>query len=268
VVNALLVDDERLARRELRRLLASHPDVNITGEAVNVDDAVARLSAVPGVDLVFLDIQMPGGSGFDVLERIDRVPLVVFTTAYDEYAVRAFEVNAFDYLVKPIRAERLAAALDKVRRALAEGPANRLGQGYGGQEAGHYDGGPPKGGHYDRPAEAGHYVRPLERVFVRDGDRCWIVRIADIALFEVEGNYARAYFGGNRPLIRSSLNELEARLDRGVFFRASRQHLLNLRFVASVERAPDDTYVVHLRNGSVVPVSRRQSRHLRENLSL
>ena len=237
-MNALLVDDERLARRELRRLLASHPDVSITGEAVNVDDAVARLSSAPVVDLVFLDIQMPGGSGFDVLERVDRVPLVVFTTAYDEYAVRAFEVNAFDYLVKPIRAERLAAALDKVRAALRAGPA-----------------------------EAGPYVRP-ERVFVRDGDRCWIVRIADVALFEVEGNYARAYFGGNRPLIRSSLNELEARLDRSVFFRASRQHLINLRFVESVERAPDNTYVVHLRNGSVVPVSRRQSRHLRENLSL
>jgi len=250
VVNALLVDDERLARRELRRLLAAHPDVSIGGEAVNVDDAVARLSAAPAVDLVFLDIQMPGGTGFDVLDRIPRVPRVVFTTAYDEYAVRAFEVNAFDYLVKPIRPERLAAALDKVRAALADGPPNHLRQGYGGQE----------GGPHVRPA--------LERVFLRDGDRCWIVRITDVALFEVEGNYARAYFGGNRPLIRSSLNELEARLDPAIFFRASRQHLMNLRFVESVERAPDDTYVVHLRNGTVVPVSRRQSRHLRENLSL
>jgi len=250
VVNALLVDDERLARRELRRLLAAHPDVSIGGEAVNVDDAVARLSAAPAVDLVFLDIQMPGGTGFDVLDRIPRVPRVVFTTAYDEYAVRAFEVNAFDYLVKPIRPERLAAALDKVRAALADGPPNHLRQGYGGQE----------GGPHVRPA--------LERVFLRDGDRCWIVRITDVALFEVEGNYARAYFGGNRPLIRSSLNDLEARLDPAIFFRASRQHLMNLRFVESVERAPDDTYVVHLRNGTVVPVSRRQSRHLRENLSL
>jgi len=247
-VNALLVDDERLARRELRRLFAAHPDVSVAGEATNVDEAVARLTDA-SIDVVFLDIQMPGGSGFDVLERADRVPLVVFTTAYDEYAVRAFEVNAFDYLVKPIRPERLATALDKVRAALRAGPANHLRQGYGGQEG-------------------GHYGRPLERVFLRDGDRCWIVRITDIALFEVEGNYARAYFGGNRPLIRSSLNELEAKLDPTVFFRASRQHLINLRFVDSVERAPDDTYVVHLRNGSVVPVSRRQSRHLRDSLSL
>lgn len=231
-MNALLVDDERLARRELRRLLAAHPDVGVAGEATNADEAVARLTDA-SIDVVFLDIHMPGGSGFDVLERADRVPLVVFTTAYDEYAVRAFEVNAFDYLLKPIRAERLAAALDKARAALRPGP---------------------------RPA--------LERVFLRDGDRCWIVRITDIALFAVEGNYARASFGGNRPLIRSSLNELEAKLDSTIFFRASRQHLINLRFVEWVERAPDDTYVVHLRNGSVVPVSRRQSRHLRENLSL
>jgi two-component system, LytTR family, response regulator len=248
LVNALLVDDERLARRELRRLLTSHADVTVAGEAVTVDDAIARL-ADASIDVVFLDIQMPGGSGFDVLERLARVPLVVFTTAYDEYAVRAFEVNAFDYLLKPIRPERLAAALDKVRTVLSDGPA--------------------KAGHHDQQPEGGHYVRPaLERVFLRDGDRCWIVRIADIALFEVEGNYARAYFGANRPLIRSSLNELEARLDRAVFFRASRQHLINLRFVESVERAADDTYIVHLRNGNVVPVSRRQSRHLRDTLSL
>src|SRR5262245_30399772 len=133
LVNALLVDDERLARRELRRLLASHPDVTVAAEAVNVDDAIARLTDA-SIDVVFLDVQMPGGNGFDVLERVDRIPLVVFTTAYDEYAVRAFEVNALDYLLKPIRPQRLAEALDKLRTALAEGPPHRLRQGYGGQE--------------------------------------------------------------------------------------------------------------------------------------
>jgi two-component system LytT family response regulator len=238
-VNALLVDDERLARQELRRLLAAHADVAIAGEAVNADDAVAQLSK-HAFDVVFLDIKMPGGTGFDVLERLDHVPLVIFTTAFDEYAVRAFDVNAFDYLVKPIRAERLATALDKARTALAADTAER-----------------PK------PSRAA-----LDRVFLRDGDRCWIVRLAEIVLFEVEGNYARAYFGTNRPLIRSSLNDLEARLDSSIFFRASRQHLINLRFVESVERTADETYVVYLKNGSVVPVSRRQSRHLRESLSL
>jgi len=238
-MNALLVDDERLARQELRRLLAAHADVTIVGEAVNADDAVARL-AEPTIDLVFLDIQMPGGSGFDVLERLERVPLVVFTTAFDEYAVRAFEVNAFDYLLKPVRTERLAAALDKVRAARAPAPEAR----------------PER-----RRSSA-------ERVFLREGERCWIVQWAEIVLFEVEGNYTRAYFGSHRPLIRVSLNALDARLDPTVFFRASRQHIVNLRFIESVETAPDDTYIIHLKNKSKVPVSRRQSRQLRESLGL
>jgi two-component system LytT family response regulator len=239
-MNALLVDDERLARQELRRLLAAHADVTIVGEAVNAEDAVSRLSE-PSIDLVFLDIQMPGGSGFDVLERLDRVPLVVFTTAFDEYAVRAFEVNAFDYLLKPIRAERLAAVLDKARVALTVTRDAR---------------------------QPGRPRSPAERVFLRDGDRCWIVQWSEIVLFEVEGNYTRAYFGGNRPLLRVSLNALEARLDPSLFFRVSRRHIINLRFIESVESTPDGTYIIHLKNKSEVPVSRRQSRQLRESLGL
>jgi two-component system LytT family response regulator len=237
-MNALLVDDERLARQELRRLLAAHADVTIVGEAVNAEEAVARLAGQT-IDLVFLDIQMPGGSGFDVLERLDRVPLVVFTTAFDEYAVRAFEVNAFDYLLKPVRPERLASMLEKARAMLAA-----------------------RGARPERPRSS------AERVFLRDGERCWIVPWAEIVLFEVEGNYARAYFSSHRPLIRVSLNALEARLDPAMFFRASRQHIVNLRFIESVETTPDDTYVIHLKNKTHVPVSRRQSRQLRENLGL
>ena len=238
-MNTLLVDDERLARQELRRLLADHADITIVGEAVNADDAVTRLED-SSIDLVFLDIQMPGGSGFDVLERLERVPLVVFTTAFDEYAVRAFEVNAFDYLMKPVRPERLASVLDRTRTALTSARDTRP----------------------ERP--------PLStgRVFLRDGERCWIVLWSDIVLFEVEGNYARAYVGSNRPLIRASLNALEAKLDPALFFRASRQHIVNLRFIESVETAPDDTYIIHLKNRSEVPVSRRQSRQLRESLGL
>ena len=238
-MKALLVDDERLARQELRRLMQAHPDVTIVGEAANADDTVALLSD-PAIDVVFLDIKMPGGSGFDVLERIDRVPLVVFTTAFDEYAVRAFEVNAFDYLLKPIRPERLAIALDKTRQALTSRGS----------------------------VDAIRIRSPFERIFVRDGDRCWIVPLGDIALFEGEGNYTRLYFGGNRPLIRSSLASLEPRLDPAIFFRANRRHIVNLRMVATVETESDDSYVVCLNNDCRVPVSRRQSKRLRENLSL
>jgi two-component system LytT family response regulator len=231
-VKALVADDERLARRELRRLLADHPDVTIAGEAGNVEEAVALLGR-QHVDLLFLDIQMPGGSGFDLLERLEQVPLVIFTTAFDEYAIRAFEVNALDYLLKPIAPERLAAALDRVRRA---------------------------------PAAA---ARPLlDRVFVRDGEQCWLVDVADIRLLESEGNYARLYFGTHRPLILKTLQSLEARLDPATFFRASRSHIINLRWVGQVDTGVDGRLVVTLRSGPQVPISRRQARRLRDELSL
>jgi len=229
LLNALIVDDERLARSELRRLLAAHPDVAIASEAANAADAEALLLA-GGIDVLFLDIQMPGASGFDLLERLDVVPMVIFTTAYDEYAVRAFEVNAFDYLLKPIRPERLAATLEKARAT------------------------------FKRPAP--------ERVFLRDGDRSWIVALADIVLFEAEGNYARAFFEHERPLIRTSLQALESRFDPAVFFRASRRHLINLRHVEAIDEGDEDGLLVRLRGGHRVAISRRQSRKLRETLSL
>jgi two-component system LytT family response regulator len=231
-LNALIVDDERLARTELRRLLAAHPDLNVTGEAATAAEAEDQLRG-SDVDVLFLDIQMPGETGFDLLERLETVPLVVFTTAYDEYAVRAFEVNAFDYLMKPIRPERLAATLDKIRAARTT------------------------------------HKRPLpDRVFLRDGERCWIVAVTDIVLFEADGNYTRACFGRERPMIRTALQTLEARLDPAVFFRASRRHLINLRHVEAVDDGVDDSYIVRMRGGQQVLVSRRQSRKLRETLSL
>jgi len=242
-VNALLVDDERLARNELRRLLAAHPGVTVVGEAATVDEAEARLRELE-VDLLFLDIKMPGATGFDLLERIERVPLLVFTTAYDEFALRAFEVNACDYLLKPIRPDRLAAALDKMRSLWLAA-------------------------HAATAAPAGRRLRSAsDRVFLRDGDRCWIVTMGEIVFFEGEGNYARVHFGANRPLIRASLSALEARVDPALFFRASRRYLINLRFVERIDPGVDDGYTVSLRGGHSVTVSRRRARQLRESLGL
>jgi two-component system LytT family response regulator len=242
-VKALIVDDERLARQELRRLLAAHPDVTVVGEAATVDDAEARLRE-RAVDLLFLDIKMPGATGFDLLERLDRVPLLVFTTAYDEFALRAFEVNACDYLLKPIRPDRLASALDKMRTLWSAARAAAA-------------------------TPAGPRLRSAtDRVFLRDGDRCWIVTMAEIVLFEGEGNYARVLFGGNRPLVRTSLNALEARVDPALFVRASRRHLINLRHVERIDPGADGGYIVSMRGGHSVVVSRRQSRQLRESLGL
>ncbi len=231
-MNVLIVDDERLARSELRRLLGAHPDVVIAGEAANAGEAEARLRK-GDIDVLLLDISMPGANGFDLLERLDALPAVVFTTAHDEYAVRAFEVNALDYLLKPIRPERLSAALAKIRETRST----------------------PK-------------RRPPDPVFLRDGERCWIVAVADIAVLEAEGNYTRVFFGQERPLIRTSLQALESRVDPAVFFRASRRHLVNLRHVEAIDDDVGDSYVVRLRGGHSVAVSRRQSRKLRETLSL
>jgi two-component system LytT family response regulator len=240
-VKAFVVDDERLARNELKRLLSAHPDVVFAGEARNVQEAERQLRSL-SVDLLFLDIRMPGADGFELLEKLESVPTVIFTTAYDEYAVRAFEVNALDYLLKPIEPERLAAALERVRKLETAVPAGAI-----------------------RGTARGP---TLDRVFVRDGERCWIVRLQDVRLFESEGNYTRVYFGANKPLILKSLQALEERIDPAMFFRASRSHIFNLQFVENVETEVDGSYIICLRGGPRVAASRRQSRKLRETLSL
>ena len=228
-MRAVIIDDERLARAELRRLLAQHPEIEVAGEARNGEEALRLVpDLAPG--LLFLDIQMPGMSGFDLLERLEDVPPVIFTTAYDEYALKAFEVNALDYLLKPIAPARLAAALAKVRPRSA-------------------------------PAR-------LEQVFVRDGERCWIVRVPEIFLLESEGNYTRVYFQNEHPLIRRSLHALEAQLDPAVFFRAGRKQMVNLKWIEKSVLGVAGGLTLTLRGGRTVEMSRRQSARLREILSL
>jgi two-component system LytT family response regulator len=233
-VKALIVDDERLARAELRRLLGAHPEIEIAGEAQNGEEALALIPKLAPA-LVFLDIQMPGVGGFDLLERLDDMPQVIFTTAYDQYAIQAFEVNALDYLLKPIAPARLAAALAKVR---------------------------------PRHDPSSLDSRRLERVFVRDGDRCWIVSLPDIFLLESEGNYTRVYFGAERPLIRRSLNVMEEHLDPALFFRANRHQIVNLKWIDKVDLAVAGGLTVVLRGGRNIEMSRRQAIRLREVLSL
>jgi two-component system LytT family response regulator len=241
-MRVLIADDERLARDEIRRLLHAHPEVVVAGEATNVDDTIAAVASLDP-DVLLLDIRMPGGTGFDVLERLNHLPAVIFTTAYDEFAVRAFEVSALDYLVKPIRPDRLASALARAASSLPHHPTGTAG------------------------ATSPPGPR-LERVFIRDGDRCWLIATSSIALFEAEGNYTRVCFDGHRPLVRTTLQSLEARLDPAMFFRASRAHLINLRFVERLEPDIADGLRAHLRGGQEIIVSRRQARRLRDAWSL
>lgn len=246
VLRTLIVDDERLARSELRRLLEPRAAVTVVGEAANADEAEAAVHE-DNPDLLLLDVQMPGDSGFDLLERLDAVPHVVFVTAYDEYAIRAFEVNALDYLVKPVEPERLEQAIGTVQARAAEDRPQAVG------------------------AEDEAPQAPLtaeDQVFVKDGERCWFVQLADVRLFEAAGNYTRLYFDGEEPLIHRSLSYLEDRLDPDRFFRASRQHILNLRWVDDVTPWAKDKLKATLEDGTKVEFSRRRSRAFREQLSL
>jgi len=229
-MKALVVDDEPLARRELRRLLAAFPHVEVVGEAGNIDEARARIEALTP-DVVFLDIQMPGGTGFDLLTQLHRVPRIVFTTAYDQYAVKAFDVNALDYLLKPIEPERLATALRKIEATPAPRPAT---------------------------ADA-----PLEQLFIRDGPRCWFVPLREVSLFTTEGNYVRLLWGAERPLLGRSLTALEENLDPKRFFRANRGQVVNLDFIQQVELGEGGRLHVQLRDGPEIEVSRRQARLFR-----
>ncbi|MBF9238382.1 response regulator transcription factor [Hymenobacter sp. BT683] len=248
-MKVLLVDDSRLARAELRRLLEAFPDVVVGGEARNADEARAQLAA-QRFDLLLLDIHMPGETGFELLASLEAAPPVVFTTAYDAHALRAFEVNALDYLLKPVQEARLAAALEKVRAQMqAEGSGTVL-----------------------KPEPAAAIPALLtgqDQVFVKDGERCWFVRLADVRLFEINGSYTQIYFDQHRPLIPRTLAQLEARLDPKQFFRANRQQIINLDFVAGVEPWFSHSLRLTLRGGAeVVEVSRQQSVRFRELLSL
>jgi two-component system LytT family response regulator len=236
-MRALLIDDERLARLELTRLLKLHEEVEIVGEAVNVEDALNAIANLQP-DLLFLDVRMPGDSGFDLLERLDSVPSVIFTTAYEEYALKAFEENALDYLVKPIAPARLAAAISRVIVA----------------------------GRKAEPQSRRTDVPP--RIFIRDGNRCWFIALTDLIVLKAEGNYTKVFFGPEAPLVLRSLNHLEARLDPQVFFRASRSHIINLRYVKSVAHSLSGGLIVRMSNNMDVEMSRRQAQIFRKEMSL
>jgi two-component system, LytTR family, response regulator len=232
-MRAMIVDDEPLARRELGRLLAEFAWIDIVGEAANVGEAALLIERLLP-ELLFLDIQMPGGTGFDLLERLEHLPRVVFTTAYDMHAVRAFEVNALDYLLKPIEPERLAAAVARAQAAAAS-----------------------------TPAAAATSGAILERLFLRDGDRCWFVPLREVKLFTAEGNYVRLSWDRNHPLLGRPLASLEPRLDSKRFFRANRQQIINLEYIESVDLGVNGRLHVQLRGGPEVQVSRRQARLFR-----
>jgi two-component system, LytTR family, response regulator len=241
-IRALIIDDERLARNELKKLLQEFPEVEVVDEAANADEGIDKIDKL-NPDLVFLDIQMPGKTGFEMLAELDRTPQVIFTTAYDEYALKAFEVNALDYLLKPVEPKRLGDALQKIHHEEERGGAMQ-------------------------PMGNRSLLGESDQVFVKDGERCWFVKLGDIRLFESVGNYAKVFFGTNKPLILKSLNALEERLDEKVFFRANRKHIVNLRMIEKIEPYFNGGLLLELKGGEKVEVSRRQTVKFKEMMSL
>ncbi|MBK9991901.1 MAG: response regulator transcription factor [Verrucomicrobia bacterium] len=250
-MKALIIDDEPLARSELRRLLKRHPEVEIAGEAANADEARKAIRELKPA-LLFLDVQMPEENGFELLATLGPgVPAVIFTTAYDEHALRAFEFGALDYLMKPIESERLAEALERAEKSLAGQPAVT-------EESVPESEAEP----LDTPLTAG------EKVFVRDGDRCWFVPVESIRGIEADGNHARLWLDGSEPFVHRTLAQLEQRLPSEIFFRASRSQIVNLRCVESVEPWFSGSLRAKLKGGKIVELSRRQSRLFRQRLGL
>ena len=233
-MNCLVVEDSRLARKELVHQLTLLQFFEEIRAVANAEEALAAVAeSVP--DVLFLDIHLPGKNGFDLLEELDLVPRVIFTTAYDEYALRSFEHHTVDYLLKPISRMRLEKAVEKLMARAPSIPGTKL---------------------------------PHDQVFVRDGERCWLVPLGEVRLFESVGNYSSVYFGANRPLIHRSLSALEAVLDENTFYRVNRQQIINLTYVEKIDAWFSDTLRVTLRTGEIVEVSRRQSSRLKKLFSL
>ncbi|NBR55831.1 MAG: response regulator [Chitinophagia bacterium] len=233
-MTAIIIDDERLARNELKKLLEQHTEIQIIDEASGVDEGVEKIE-LARPDLIFLDIQMPGKTGFDLLGELEKAPKVIFTTAFDEFALKAFEVNALDYLLKPIDPNRLSDAIQKLQTEIALEQASILGSSTRGP------------------------LTEADQVFVKDGEKCWFVKLAEIRLFESVGNYAKVYFSTHKPLILKSLNALEDRLDEHVFFRANRKHIINLHWIEKIEPYFNGGLLVELKGGEKIEISRRQT---------
>ena len=237
-MKAIIIDDERLARQELKSLLTAYKEIEIIAECADATDAIAKISELKP-DVIFCDIQMPGKTGLEMVEEISGAVDVVFVTAYDEHALKAFELNAFDYLLKPVQPQRLAETIKKL--TVKEGVSK---------------------------PENNTPLTASDMVFIKDGDKSWFVKMNDIKLFESEGNYVRVYFDSNKPLILRSLNSLDARLSEKDFFRASRKHIINLNYIDSVEQWFNGGLNVKLKDGREVEISRRQAVKLKDMMSL
>ncbi|RRQ49335.1 DNA-binding response regulator [Maribacter algicola] len=241
-IKAVIVEDSRLARNELKELIKSYPNIEVIGEAENVDKGFALIEE-HNPDLLFLDINMPEKDGFELLEMLDEVPITIFTTAFDEYAIKSFEYNALDYLLKPINEKRFAQAMEKVEEKLSK----------------------------NREATTKENTERLtgnSQIFIKDGEKCWLIKVGDISHFEIVGNYTRVFFQDEKPMLYKSLNQVEEKLPEKYFFRANRQQIINTNFIANVVPWFNGKLKLTMANGEEIEVSRRQSYLFKDKMSL
>ncbi len=239
-IKAVIVEDSRLARNELKELLKTYDNVELLGEAANVDEGIALIRTTRP-NLLFLDINMPEKDGFELLEQLDDVPITVFTTAYDEYAIKSFEYNALDYLLKPINEKRFALAIEKVTTELEKNSGLKASM-------------PP--------------LNENSQIFIKDGEKCWLVKIGTISHFEIVGNYTRVFFENQKPMLYKSLNQVEEKLPQQSFFRANRQQIINTNFIENVVPWFNGKLKLTMKNGDEIEVSRRQSYLFKDRMSL
>ena len=233
-MKAIVVEDSRLAREGLLRMLSEFKELEMVGSADHPSSAL-KLIDEKRPDVLFLDIHMPGQSGFDLLDKLDYIPQIIFTTAYSEYAYRSFDYNPVDYLLKPISTERLASAIDKL------------------------------GVHKDQ--EEPEPLQMSSKIFINDGDDCHLVSIQEIRYFESCKNHSRVFFETQKPFIKKALSSIEARLPKSRFFRANRQYVVNLNEIRSIDESISDGYDLTMNDGHVIEVSRRNAVELKKLLS-
>jgi two-component system, LytTR family, response regulator len=225
-ISVIIIDDERASREELKAALLKYDDFFLLAEAVNADQAKELIDGKKP-DLIFLDIEMPEKSGFDLLESLSNVPTVIFTTAYHQYAVKAFEVNALDYLLKPIREERFRITIEKIRDKIN--------------------------------LHSSSHEKQEQKIFMKDGEKYFFVLLNDIYLIESLENYTRLWFGNNKAIQRRSLRQWEEILDKNIFFRINRVAIVNTRHIKTVTKIKSGRLEVKLESGQVLEVSSRQS---------
>lgn len=244
-IKTLIIDDERLAREELKSLLKHYDEIDIIGEAKNGEEGIQQIKELKP-ELIFLDISMPGMDGFEMLKQLEEIPKVIFVTAYDEYALKAFDVKALDYVLKPVDPIRLQEAVHKINQKEDDFSSN-------------FD------GHINRKDRQ---LTLSDSVFIKDGEKCWFIELNKIRMLESDGNYVKVYFDNFRPLVLRSLNSFEERLDPEFFFRANRKFIINLKWISSIENWFNGGLLIELKEGEKVEISRRQAIRFKELMSL